>query len=70
MAKKTARQDLPFTCSQCGSQLWTETNTTTNQVKGIKKLELKKFCSQCRAHTTFTQSKPPAKVQQGGKKKR
>lgn len=70
MAKKSARVDLPYTCAKCGRQLWLETNTTNNTVKGVKKLELKKYCPSCRVHTDHTQTKPPSKVQQGGKKKR
>ncbi|MBD7939228.1 50S ribosomal protein L33 [Cytobacillus sp. FSL W7-1323] len=39
-------------CADCGTR-----NYTTNSNKGNERLELKKFCSKCSAHTVHRETK-------------
>ncbi len=66
---KSARTTYPFRDAETNMEVWVETNTTNNRVKGVKKLQLKKYNKRLRKHVVFTQAKRPSNIQQGGKKK-
>lgn len=53
MAKKGARQLFGMICSVCKSQNYM---TERNKINVEEKLELSKYCSRCRKHTSHTES--------------
>jgi large subunit ribosomal protein L33 len=48
MAKKGAREIVVLVCSECKHQNYV---TTRNKVNMEKKLELKKYCKNCKKYT-------------------
>ena len=54
MAKKVVRQNIVFTCTICNNKNYTSTKNTLNSKD---KLELNKFCPNCRKHTFHKEGK-------------
>jgi len=55
---KEKRIQISLKCKDCGSiNYWSEKNKENTQ----DKLELKKFCSNCRKHTQHLETKPKNK---------
>jgi len=48
------RENIAFECSGCKRRNYT---STKNKKKTTGKLEFKKFCSHCRAHTAHRETK-------------
>lgn len=57
MAKKTKIITIQLQCSKCKERNYTTTKNTINQ-KG--KIEFKKYCSRCRAHTDHKEVRIPS----------
>ncbi|MBI5360541.1 MAG: 50S ribosomal protein L33 [Planctomycetes bacterium] len=47
------RESIFLECTQCGNRYY----RTTKSGKALKKLELKKFCNKCSAHTPHKEKK-------------
>lgn len=54
MAKKTARVIITLACTQCQERNYT---TAKNKRNDPGRLELKKYCPRCRAHTLHKETK-------------
>lgn len=55
MAKKgEKRENITLKCTVCGEQNY---RTPKNKQNDPERLELNKFCSKCRKHTTHKESK-------------
>lgn len=54
MAKKRARELIGFVCSECKQQNYV---SEKNKLKTQEKLELNKFCNNCRKVTKHTETK-------------
>jgi len=50
--RRTTRTKAALACKQCGNR-----NYRTTRQRGARPLELKKFCSQCNAHTVHVETK-------------
>ena len=54
MAKKEKRQLITLACTKCQSR---DYHTEKSVINTTERLELKKFCSKCRAHTIHKEAK-------------
>ncbi len=54
MAKKAARMVVTFACTECKERNYT---SEKNRKNDTGRMELKKFCRRCRAHTLHRETK-------------